>query len=202
MIISDEHRFVFVHVQKTGGVTISRLLKEQLDDNVRQVAGRHAPLGKILKADPSLADYWVFGFVRNPWDRMVSWWAMISSWRAWVERKGYDPAERGNPFWHRASEYGDFETFVLRGPDDNIRLRRPQVDYLRGGGREADFIGRTENLAEDTERALARFGLSAAGIGHHNASRRTSYRDYYTPASRKRVAEVFAKDIERFGYEF
>lgn len=203
MIVSDSKRLLFVHVQKTGGVTISRLLQEQLgEENVRQAAGRHAPLSRILKNEPELADYWTFGFVRNPWDRMVSWWSMIANWRAWVDRKEFDPATRGNPFWRKASEYDDFEQFVLRGPDDFVRLRRQQIDFLVAGDRRADFIGRTETLGRDAQTALERFGLTAESIGHHNQSRRTGYREYYTPDARARVAEVFKKDIDEFGYEF
>ena len=201
MIVSDSHRLLFVHVQKTGGVTISRLLEEQLDD-VRKTSTRHATLRKILADEPGLAEYWTFGFVRNPWDRMVSWWSMIHDWRTWMNRKQIPLETRGNRFWQRAAEYPDFETFVLRGPDDFRRVRRPQIDYLVTRDRRADFIGRTESLGDDAATALERFGLSAAAIGRHNTSQRTGYRDYYNPTTRARVAEVFAKDLDEFGYEF
>jgi hypothetical protein len=29
-----------------------------------------------------------------------------------------------------------------------------------------------------------------------------SYRDYYTPATRDRVGQVFAADIDTYGYQF
>ncbi|MBS41990.1 MAG: hypothetical protein CMH83_02190 [Nocardioides sp.] len=201
MIISDSHRMLFVHVQKTGGVTMTNLIKSQVDD-VRSNQKRHAPLRRILKKEPALTHYWIFGYVRNPWDRMVSWWSMIENWRDWSDRKGIETSERWNPFWRGSMEYDSFSDFVLRGTDDFPRLRRPQIDYLTAPGRRADFIGRTENLTADSRFALEHFGLSTEGLGHDNKSKREGYREYYDDATRKRVADVFAKDVTEFGYEF
>ncbi|MCW2764696.1 MAG: Sulfotransferase family protein, partial [Nocardioides sp.] len=76
---------------------MTRLLKEQLGDaEVRHVAKRHSPLELILAREPELTQYWIFGFVRNPWDRMVSWWSMIENWRNYNERKGLTIEDRGN----------------------------------------------------------------------------------------------------------
>ncbi|WP_232678762.1 sulfotransferase family 2 domain-containing protein [Nocardioides sp. R-C-SC26] len=201
MIISDEHKLLFVHVQKTGGVTLTNLLKSQLTD-VRSNEKRHAPLRRILRKEPDLADYWIFGFVRNPWDRMVSWWSMIENWRDWSDRKGLDTEEKWNHFWRGSMEYPDFEQFVLRGTEDFPRLRKPQLEYLQTANRRADFIGRTERLSEDSRFALEHFGLSTEGLTHDNKSKRTGYRDYYNAATRAKVAEVFDKDIRAFDYEF
>lgn len=201
MIISDSHKLLFVHVQKTGGVTLTNLLKSQLDD-VRSNDKRHVPLQRILTKEPDLADYWIFGFVRNPWDRMVSWWSMIENWKAYSERKGIDIEDRWNEFWRTSSTYRDFEQFVMEGTEAFPRLRRPQIDYLRTGTRTADFIGRTERLDDDSRFALEHFGLSTEGLSHDNKSKRTGYRDYYNATTRAKVAELFAKDVRTFDYEF
>lgn len=201
MIISDAHKLLFVHVQKTGGVTLTNLLKSQLTD-VRSVHKRHAPLQTILTKEPALTDYWTFGFVRNPWDRMVSWWSMIENWRNWSERKGIDASDRWNEFWRGSSEYTSFEQFVIEGTQTFPRLRRAQIDYLSTPTRTADFIGRTERLSEDSRTALEHFGLSTEGLGHDNKSKRTGYREYYTPETRDLIGELFAKDVEAFDYEF
>lgn len=203
MIVCDSRRFVFVHVQKTGGVTVTNTLKSQLgDDAVRAVDKRHAPLARILEVEPELSDYWVFGFVRNPWDRMVSWWSMITNWKSWNERKGRSIEGLGNEFWRTTSLYQDFEEFCFRGPDEFERMRRAQVDFLVAGERRADFIGRTETLTADSRTAFEHLGLSLDSLGHDNRSSRTDYRDYYSPTARDRVGEVFAKDVAEFGYEF
>ncbi|HEV2798839.1 MAG TPA: sulfotransferase family 2 domain-containing protein, partial [Nocardioides sp.] len=82
MLISDDQKVLFVHVPKTGGVSVEDTVKEACPDarKASKKIGRHATLGKILRNEPDLVDYWTFGFVRNPWARMVSLYSIISAW--------------------------------------------------------------------------------------------------------------------------
>ena len=171
--------------------------------------GRHAPYERILRAEPQTADYWSFAFVRNPWARMVSWWSMIQDWdREWGPSSGrpQETAEkmRGNDMWRAAAAYSGFEEFVLRGTVELPRVGRPQVDYLRAPalGREVDFVGRTERFAEDLQEVERRLGGEPTRVPHRNKSPHGSYRDYYSPAARDAVADVYAADLEAFGYTF
>ncbi|MBS2937758.1 sulfotransferase family 2 domain-containing protein [Nocardioides sp. J2M5] len=213
MLISDARRALFVHVPKTGGVSVGVTFTRTCPDarskapGVVPPLGRHAPYARILRAEPGVADYWSFAFVRNPWARMVSWWSMIDDWnREWGPASGR-PQEgerkmRGNDLWRAAAAYSGFEEFVLRGTDELPRLGRPQVDYLRAPGREVDFVGRTESFAEDLAEVERRLGGDPTPVPHRNRSPHGSYRDYYTSATRDRVAEVYAADLEAFGYAF
>src|SRR6478672_5161547 len=143
MVISDAQRFLFVHVQKTGGSTIDNRLDEVLPDS-RHVAGidRHATLGQIIKAEPDLTPYWTVGFVRNPWARMLSWFRMVERFRD-TERDGTQVIERKNQFMQGVAEScPDFETFIMKGLDEWTRLQTPQVRYLTTRTRRADMIGR------------------------------------------------------------
>ncbi len=202
MIVSDTQRMLFVHVQKTGGSSVTNLISAQVPGarDVRSMQGdKHATLPTILRKRPEWSDYFIFGFVRNPWARMLSWHQMIERRLAGVPAR----VEK-NAFWRGVCErHPDFESFVLRAPDEFGRLRRPQLDYLRHGDRVADFIGRTENLDADLASIRERLGLSPeAEVPHRNAGPPRSYREAYTPEMRARVAELFAVDIEAFGYEF
>lgn len=207
MLISDEHRFVFVHVQKTGGITIAHLLGDAMPD-LRQWPARgakHAKLAPALADEPQLADYWITGFVRNPWARMVSWWSMIQRFKAQGEA-GHEPSLARlahSKFMTGSAAYDDFSQFVLQGSEDFDRLRTPQLAYLTAPGREADFVGRTESLATDVEAIYNHLGLPYAGeVPHVNKSPHAHHREYYTPETRDRVGELFAADVERFGYDF
>lgn len=204
MLISPRHKVLFVHVQKTGGITIGKLLRERIPD-ARHVRGlpdrRHSTLEAALQAHPELADYWKFGAVRNPWARLYSWYSM-----AVARTEGKDPSEyANNPFYAGVAQHAsDFEWFVMKGPEEFDRLRRPQVDYLRGPSGEVDFVARTETLSEDLKVVYARLGWedSPEDAPRRNVGSHGSYRDAYTPAMRDNVARVFAADIEAFGYEF
>ena len=65
-----------------------------------------------------------------------------------------------------------------------------------------DFIGRFENLNEDTGTVFRNLGISGASLPHNNSSHHRDYRSYYTEETRDLVAERYARDIEFFGYEF
>lgn len=207
MLVSDAHRMVFIHVQKTGGVTVSKVLEPVVPD-LRQVPEKgikHSTLAQGLAQEPDLAAYWTFGFVRNPWSRLVSWWAMVQRFKEMADH-GVETAQgrfARNGFLRTARTYPDFDTFVLRGSEELERLRTPQASYLRAGEREADFVGRTESLKADLEQAFTHLGLPfPAELPHTNKSPHAHYTTYYSEVSRRRVAELFAADVEAYGYEF
>lgn len=200
---SDSHRLLFVHIPKTGGASVERLLDRHLDDSQGQ-GSRHDTLREILEMEPALTDYWIFGFVRNPWARMVSLWSMIDT--AGRSAEAGDESNRRKfetyPVWRAVRGY-DFETFLTRGADEVERLRRTQVDFLYTPQRQPDFIGRTENISEDINVVRDRIGLPITGsLPHRHKGSHGPYRDFYTPSLRDRVAQLFAADIEAFGYEF
>ena len=207
MVISDAHKLLFVHVQKTGGSTIDNRLDEVLDD-ARHVPGvdRHATLGQILQAEPGLAAYWTVGFVRNPWARMLSWFRMVERFKERAEkgRRGADAFLKKNQFIKGVAEAcPDFETFVMKGPDQWARLRTPQVRYLTSKTRRADFIGRQETLEADLRAIFARLELPWEPLQSVNVDKsRPDYHELYTDPMRRRIEELFAKDIAAFDYSF
>lgn len=207
MRVSDQGRFVFVHVPKTGGSTIDRMLDAEVPD-VRSISGvpRHSGMDRILGAEPDLSGYWFFAFVRNPWDRMVSWWAMVCDVLSKVDAGDPDAIKRvegHRKFWRPARTWESFETFVERGPESYPRLGLPQVDLLAHEGRAADFVGRQENFARDLGAVRERIGLGpVTSVPRDNASPHRPYRDYYTPRTRALVADMYAADLAAYAYEF
>ena len=205
MRIVDSERVLFVHVPKTGGMTIQNVL-ESSGLEVRTLPGsRHHTLETILLEEPALRDYWTFGLVRNPWERMLSWWTMIQ--RASRKAQAGDPAAMRKferyPVWNAAQHYPDFETFVMQGTRDVAELGLAQIDYLRDGTRRADFIGRTETIEQDVDVVRKQLGLGASlEVPHRNRTRHGHHRDYYTDAMRDRVAEAYLPDLDEFGYRF
>ncbi len=209
-MVSHEARVLFVHVQKTGGMTIDAHLRAALPDATgvnTGGGGRHVRLGRVLRAHPDLAHYWIFGFVRNPWARLLSWHSMILRREEAAAAGDAEAARRieRNALWHTVlRDHRDFESFVLRGLGELPTLDWPQVSYLQSKHRIADFIGRQESFDADLRAVCARLGLEPpTEVARTNAAPEpTDYRDAYTPAARDKVAEVFARDLQAFGYEF
>lgn len=61
---------VFIHFHKSGGQFINRLLLRHIPDS--ESIGYHLPRSET---PPTLTGLPSFGFVRNPWDWYVSWYA-------------------------------------------------------------------------------------------------------------------------------
>ena len=68
MIVTKQ--FVFIHMHKTGGQSLNAIIKDCIADH--QDMGYHYPRHDV---PPESADLPVVGFVRNPWDWYVSWYA-------------------------------------------------------------------------------------------------------------------------------
>jgi hypothetical protein len=209
MRVSDANRVLFVHVPKTGGSTVDLIFDQEVPD-ARKVEGaqRHETFGQLIELEPQLGDYWSCGLVRNPWARMVSWWAMTV--------KVYDRAERGiepahtkveelHGVWGPLGAYRqDFSKFVLEGTANVKRLRVPQIQRLRAKGRrEVDFIGKVENFIPDVNVIREKLGLEPVEkLPRRNRTKHRHYSEYYDDRTRERVAELYAMDIEAFGYTF
>ncbi len=189
MIVSHRARCIFVHIQKTAGTSIEGVLRQH-----DAQAGSHLHDGRRhLHAREIWDGYFKFAFVRNPWDRLVSWYHMCVQ----------VPVPNGFCRYVREN-FATFESFVngaTSGP--GAKTTQPQFDYVADehGTVIVDFVGRYEALADDFARVAERLGLEAR-LPHANTSAHGSYRDYYNDATRDVVARRFARDIEHFGYRF
>ena len=217
MLLSPRHRFLFVHIAKTGGTSVRAVLQRQrwadpwywpmfLCSRFSHWSGhrigaklpRHA---KVIAAQELLPrDYFQslfkFAFVRNPWDLQVS---------------SFHHIRRERPqFLGGHDDFGDFLRWKLDPArpwqyhvDTSIER---QTDYLIDlrGTIIVDFIGRYERLPEDFATICARIGLRAPALPHRRRAddRARDYRRYYDDATAALVAAHFAADIERLGYRF
>lgn len=198
---------LFVHVQKTAGSTVDRMLMQAFPDAERTVKARHFGLQQILNQQPHLAGYWIFGFVRNPWARLYSWYAMIERIGEQVERGdqwAMDEVSSNALYSTVLENYSGFEDFILQGTRDVPDLRKTQVSYLRSKTRHADFVGRQETFDADIRAVLTRLGAEWPGdIPKYNSGKNeAAYREMYSTKMRDQVADVFARDVDRFGYSF
>lgn len=224
-LISHKYRFIFVKTRKTAGTSLEIALSQvmggddvigpipqdelarrssgspgvqnrvvprsewRIRDFVRAVGGRpprfaqHSPAWFIKRSLPERAwqEYFKFTIERNSWDLAVSA-------HAWYE--------------HRHQPGISFAAFLqsnLLEEYSNWRL------YTIGDEVVVDHVIRYEDLPDGLEQVRDRLRLPAslelprARSGHRPSK---PYSECYDDAGRARVAAVFAREIEHFGYRF
>ena len=202
MLISRNYRLIFIHLQKTAGTSISDFMLSNLMATRDSRKHEYAYEAESRTPEEIWQNYFKFSFVRNPWDRLVSWYLHINK---------HHKNTGDNPFFdYLMSIGGTFEDFILYGdktistPWGERNLFTNQLDQLSLENQLlVDFVGKFESLESDWKLILDRVGYTGqAELPHVNAIPRKHYRDLYTEKSRAIVEEKFQKDINQFGYHF
>ena len=179
--------YVFIHINKTGGSSIEKAFGTRL-------AHRTAPEKYTQLGDKAWQKKYKFSIVRNPWDKVVSHY----HYRVLTNQTDLKDKSISFEQWLRLC-------YVDRDPQffDQPKMFQPQTQWLvnEHGKLLIDFVGRFESLDEDFEKICQVLNLRLA-LGHKKKSNRGSYRDYYNSETRELIADVFASDIELFGYDF
>jgi len=207
MIISFRHKFIFIAVPKTGTHAVRQALREHMaPEDWEQVglfvtktfpipelaAVRHGHL-TLQQVRPYLQrddfdGFYKFGFVRNPFDRFVSFCSFMT-------RKGGSFDRNPQAVMHHF--------LFVDPPHGRIHYQPQHIFFEDDQGRiVADQVGRVEEMQSSYEEACRRIGIPARALDKVNASRRGDYRAYYTPQLKDAVARLYARDLELFGYEF
>ncbi|HEY0230355.1 MAG TPA: sulfotransferase family 2 domain-containing protein [Dokdonella sp.] len=207
MIISHRHRFIFFAVPKTGTHSVRRALRALLGpDDLEQVGlferkrfafpelenithGHISALQiKPVLGAPMFDDYFKFAFVRNPFDRFVSYCAFVSRDTGHFERSPLA-----------------FMKYVVKElrPLERV-LYRPQHELLTDadGRLLVDFVGRTEQMQTSYDEICARLGIAAATLEQVNASSHNPYWSYYDEELVDLVGAQYQTDLALFNYRF
>ena len=202
-VLLKERNLLFLHVPKTGGGSISRVLRNEPDAVLYPVRAMVEAVPCILQLEKQLSkplcEYQTVAFVRNPWDWSVSGYMHVTQ---------NMPAYQSPPSF-RDFIFGDWTgATILRYPQ-KFKTPKAYVAYhtqitplehltASSGSVNIDRLCRFENLASDTSDA---FEISVQ-LPHANKSERRHYSEYFDNETQSIVAERHADLIDRFGYRF
>jgi hypothetical protein len=212
MLISYRHQFLFIHVPKAAGTSITECLQPLAHDPKDYLVNR------LLERGGMRVNLWIgpyrwrrfrkhhtaetvqrhlpddvynglfkFAFVRNPWDWIVSYYHYHLQC----------PTHHRHDYVRRLGSLAEFIRWRMR------RRRPMQVDFVvdRQGQTLVDYIGRFETLYDDFHSICSHLGVQCE-LPWLKRSRRNDYRNYYDDETAALVAEHCRRDIEAFDYTF
>jgi hypothetical protein len=206
MIISPQHRFIFAAIPKTGTHAVRQALREHMGpqdlEQVGLFVNRKLPIPDLAKIGhghltlqqvrpyfkpEDFEGFFKFAFVRNPFDRFISYCAFMTREGGQFEQnpKGVMGHFIANPQWQHV-------------------LFQPQHTFVTDvdGKLLTDYLGRVEEMQASYNDAARRIGIPRRPLDRVNASSRKDYRDYYDQPLIDGVAKLYARDLDLFGYEF
>jgi hypothetical protein len=229
MIISHQHKFIFIKTAKTAGTSIEVFLSKQcgprdiLTPIFPPVEG-HQPRNHQGSVNP------IFEILRNPFVPLSAWRHMFAKRQrfyrhmpAWVVQRRV-PAKLWNSYFKFCVERNPWEKVLSHYHMLAYRQERPlsldhylakgkfPINYVRytdpaGAKIIVDRVLRYENLMNELAEVFARVNVrfdGTLGVKAKSEYRtdRTPYQLVFNPEQRKIVEKAFAKEIELHGYRF
>ena len=170
MLVSLRHRFIFIHIYKTAGTSLTHALRpyarEPLPSRVLERLGLRKPAIAPLPDHVSARDLreaiphelfdscFKFAFVRNPWDWQVSLYHYMRELRRHPQ--------------HEIVQAMSFDEYIEWRVTSDKHLQKEFVTD-ESGTLLVDFVGRFENIEQDARKVFERIGIRAA-LPHRNRS--------------------------------
>lgn len=192
-IINHEQKWVFIHIPKTAGTSITNVIKG------RKILDTHAHASEVVKyIDDNWSDYFFFSFVRHPFDRLISFYKFQCMRRDldWTFEYWY---------WQRfkaplGAEYNQTPPGQRVVPN----VRKPQVWWLTDeiyGHWLVDRIGYFETL-HDYLQVFSSSIVAHTNLPHHQKTPSQNPRSHYmTERIAEQIYNDFIEDFRAFNYE-
>ncbi len=186
---------VFIHIPKTAGTSMRWTLdfnRVNKENGVR----KHNDANKIigLLGQEKWDAVFKFTFVRNPWDRLLSF---------------YHFRLRNNMITDEVlkQDFYKWATFKMTSKSPNSKIHfnlQAQTHWLKDqkGKINMDFIGRFEHLETDFKELATRLSLPSQLLELNVNPLKLDYRDHYDEELKSLVAKFYQEDIHYFKYTF
>ena len=182
----QEKKVIFLHIHRTGGTTITQLLR-QSGYSPTQVIHGELPSVKIPMHRENI---FIFTFARNPWDRLLSWYFYLHQ--------------------HAIQQDNGFNRFIDELLEENKeapvneKFLCNQLDYLTDQNDQflPDEVGRFEQFEYEVRRIFGLLSIPIPSIPKLNDVSKPKYKDFYDQETMEKVAQLCKKDILYFNYKF
>ena len=205
-MISHSKKFVFVHIPKTAGTSITDVLNSYCEvksnDDVNSPFYYHASAIQIKnffnKMNWDLNDYFKFTFVRNPWDRLVSYYEFTKKRYKKLQQAGLLSTDMlCKKFGEEVNSFTQFIEYL-----DKYAPNSDSYYHSINNNPQLDFVGKLDTLQSDFNHICKMINIPITKLPHLQSTKRLHYSEYYDEHTKKIVEDKFSDDISMFGHIF
>jgi len=189
MIINYKNKkLIFTHIQKSGGTSIVNFFKCNKNHNKIKF-----DIEYLKKINEKIGDYFKFTIIRNPWDRMVSFYH-------YHKQKALDPNFHTKT-WNYIKDL-NFNEF-LKSDKFQIWAKRNNItNYITYKNKTyIDYYIDFDNLEEDFE-LIKKISGKKGNLLIKNKSNHEKYENCYNNKTKKIINCLFKKEINFFKFKF
>lgn len=206
MLVSKKRKFIFVHIYKNAGTSITKALMPFAASKWQLKAHRGLKRFNVTCFNPqpypphtnasqliakigkkTFDSFFSFAIVRNPWDWQVSLYKFM--------------LKDTDHFQHNLiKNFKDFDEYIKWRCAEEVKLQKDFI-YSKDGELLVNFVGKFERIDADFQIICSRIGISTS-LPRLNVSNTKPYQQFYNKKTKDLVGQTFATDINLFGYEF
>ena len=217
MIVSHEHRFVFVQIPHTASTGIGRYLVNHYGG--KEVLAKHSTLDEFLAlAPPEWHGYYKFGAIRHPLDDVLSMYFKLRNNHLGLYSEGIQETpvhslERPHEIIAnvRRGQEGTRRSYAIREHDLDFEgyfdrfLKVPYLSLVTLAQSRYDAIMQFEHIETDLERCLGEIGIEQPEplpFENPTENRTGDWRAHYTPGMYAKATRLFGPFMKLWDYPF
>lgn len=191
MISHNDPKFIFIHLPKNAGSSVTKALANYKGvdrEELRPQKYKFIYARNLKEVVPNPKDYFIFSVIRNPWERVVSYFHYLQQIR--------QPP-------HNLSKDVRFEDWVHAGGFKTLQTQMVQLsdDFPCNVSSYIDYVARLERLDTDWPAICEALGINCTMM-HDKKSDHKHYSEYYNDTTKDIVFKNYKDDIECLNYDF